>query len=117
MKYKQFEIWLADLNPKFGTEAGKTRPVLIIQSDLLNKVHPSTIICPITTNIKDNVSILRVNMKKGEGGMKQQSSIMIDQVRAIDNKRFIKKAGSLPPVLRKKVLENIKIVLEIKDSY
>lgn len=114
MKYKQSEIWLADLNPRFGSEAGKTRPVLIIQSDLLNKVHPSTIICPITTNVKKNVSILRVNIRKGEGGMKKQSSIMIDQVRAIDNKRFIKKMGILSPVLREKVLENIKIVLEIK---
>ena len=114
MKYKQFEIWLADLNPRFGSEAGKTQPVLIIQSDLLNKVHPSTIICPITTNVKKNVSILRVNIRKGEGGMKKQSSIMIDQVRAIDNKRFIKKMGTLSPVLREKVLENIKIVLEIK---
>ncbi len=111
MKYKQFEIWLADLNPKFGTEAGKTRPVLIIQSNLLNKVHPSTIICPITTNVKENVSILRVNMKKGEGGMKKQSSVMIDQLRAIDSKRFVKKIGSLSPVLSKKVLENIEIVL------
>jgi len=113
MKYKQFEIWLADLNPRFGTEAGKTRPVLIIQSDLLNKVHPSTIICPITTNVKKNVSILRVNMKKGEGGMKKQSAIMIDQLRAIDNKRFVKKTGSLSADLRKKVEENIKIILEI----
>ena len=113
MKYKQFEVWLADLNPKFGTEAGKIRPVLIIQSDLLNKVHPSTIICPITTNVKKNVSILRVNLKKGEGGMKKQSSIMIDQLRAIDNRRFVKKTGNLSPDLREKVLENIKIVLEI----
>lgn len=113
MKYKQFEVWLADLNPKFGTEAGKTRPVLIIQSDLLNKVHPSTIICPITTNVKKNVNILRVNMEKGEGGMKKQSSIMIDQLRAIDNRRFVKRTGSLSPDLRKKVLENIKIILEI----
>ena len=37
MKIKQFEIWLADLNPEFGTEAGKTRPVVIVQTDLLNK--------------------------------------------------------------------------------
>ena len=113
MKYKQFEVWLADLNPRFGTEAGKTRPVLIIQSDLLNKVHPSTIICPITTNVKRNVSILRVNMKKGEGGMRKQSSIMIDQIRAIDNRRFVKKTGNLSSGVKKKVLENIKIVLEI----
>ena len=39
MKIKQYEIWLADLNPTRGTELGKTRPVVIIQTDLLNEVH------------------------------------------------------------------------------
>ena len=51
MKPKQYEIWIADLNPHFGTETGKTRPVAIVQTDLLNKFHPSTIICPVTTNV------------------------------------------------------------------
>jgi mRNA interferase MazF len=37
MKIKQYELWIADLNPKFGTEAGKTRPVVILQTDLLNR--------------------------------------------------------------------------------
>ena len=115
MKYKQFEIWLADLNPKFGTETGKTRPVLIIQSNILNKIHPSTIVCPITTNVKQGVSILRVNMKKGEGKIKKESAIMIDQIRAIDNKRFVKKVGDLPNYLQEKVIENIQIILEITD--
>ncbi|MDQ6901963.1 MAG: type II toxin-antitoxin system PemK/MazF family toxin, partial [Bacteroidota bacterium] len=45
MKYKQFDIWLADLNLTVGTEPGKTRPVVIIQTDLLNETHLSTIIC------------------------------------------------------------------------
>ena len=113
MKYKQYEIWLADLNPRFGTEAGKTRPVLIVQSNILNKIHPSSIICPITTNVKKGVSILRVNLEKGASGLKKESAIMIDQVRAIDNKRFIKKIGKLPDQLEKKVAENLKIVLDI----
>ena len=53
MKIRQFEIWIADLNPKSGTESGKTRPVLIIQTNLLNQVpHPSTFICSITTHVK-----------------------------------------------------------------
>jgi mRNA interferase MazF len=113
MKYKQFEIWLADLNPRFGTETGKTRPVLIVQSDLLNMVHPSTIICPITSNIKRGARILRVNLKKGEGGLKNESAIMIDQIRAIDNKRFVKKIGNFPKSLEHSVINNIKIVLDI----
>jgi len=53
MPIKQFEIWIADLNPQIGTKPGKTRPVLTFQTNLLNKIPlPSTIICPITANIK-----------------------------------------------------------------
>ncbi len=113
MKYKQFELWLADLNPRFGTEAGKTRPVLIVQSDLLNKIHPSSIICPITTNVKKGVSILRVNLKSGEGGLNKNSAIMIDQVRAIDNKRLIKKLGDLPKSFQSQVKENLMIMMDL----
>ncbi|WP_462282126.1 type II toxin-antitoxin system PemK/MazF family toxin, partial [Salinivirga cyanobacteriivorans] len=33
MQIRQFEIWVADLNPQIGTEPGKTRPVLTIQTN------------------------------------------------------------------------------------
>ncbi|RLD88235.1 MAG: type II toxin-antitoxin system PemK/MazF family toxin, partial [Bacteroidetes bacterium] len=47
MEIRQYDIWLADLNPRLGTEPGKTRPVLVVQTNLLNQVfHPSTLICP-----------------------------------------------------------------------
>ena len=114
MKFRQFDICLADLNASFGTESGKMRPVLIVQSDMLNKVHPSTIICPITTNIKKNVTILRVNILKGSGGLKKESAVMVDQARAIDNKRLIRKVGELPTSLRNSVTENLKIILDLE---
>ena len=113
MKCKQFEVWLADLNPRFGTEPGKTRPVLVVQSDLLNKAHPSTLICPITSNVKRGVTILRVAIDKAAGGLKKESAVMIDQVRAIDNKRLVKKIGNLPKELENKVKENLKIVMDL----
>ena len=97
MQIRQFEIWLADLNPQIGTEAGKTRPVLTIQTNLLNKLpHPSTIVCPITTNVKKDADILRVHLSKGMANLKQDCDIMIEQMRAIDNKRLIKKIGNNP---------------------
>ena len=113
MKIEQFEIWTADLNPEIGTEPGKIRPVLIIQTDLLNPIHPSTIICPITTNVVRSSTILRVHIKKGTANVQKPSDLMIDQIRAIDNKRLIKKIGELPAEIRMKVVENIKIVLDI----
>jgi len=114
MQVKRFEIWLADLNPQIGTEPGKTRPVLVVQTNLLNKIpHPSTIICPLTTNIQKESEILRVHIKKGTSSLKENCDIMIDQVRSIDNKRLIRKLGELPESLSNKVIENLAVILDI----
>jgi len=113
MKIKQFEIWIADLNPRMGTETGKIRPVLIVQTDLLNSDHPSTIICPITTNVQDDSEILRVHLRKGMAKLKEDCDIMIDQIRSIDNKRLQKKIGSIPEDLEVRVKHNLKIILDI----
>ncbi len=113
MKIKQFEIWIADLSPRVGTETGKIRLVIIVQTDLLNKEHPSTVICPITTNVKPDSEILRVHLKKSTFGLKEDCDIMIDQVRTIDNKRFVKKVGEVDNDTADKVRENLKIVLDL----
>ena len=39
--------------------------------------------------------------------------IIIDQIRAIDNKRLIKKVGDLPVRLIENITENIKIVMDL----
>ncbi|NLD46627.1 MAG: type II toxin-antitoxin system PemK/MazF family toxin, partial [Clostridiaceae bacterium] len=109
------EIWVADLNPQVGTEPVKTRPVLVIQTDLLNKIpHPSTIICPITTKVEKDADILRVHLKKGMANLNENCDIMIDQIRAIDNTRLIKKIGNIPSAIIDKVKENMMITLDLE---
>lgn len=115
MLIKQFEIWIADLNPQIGTETGKTRPVLAVQTNLLNKIpHPSTIVCPMTTKVNKDSEILRVHVKKGTANLHQACDIMIDQIRAIDNQRLTKRIGVLPDELIDLVKENIQIVLDLE---
>mgnify|MGYP001245978881 CR=1 FL=1 len=115
MLIKQFEVWIADLSPQIGSEPGKTRPVLIIQTNLLNRIpHPSTIICPITTNIEKGSDILRVHLTKGMANLLENCDIMIDQIRAIDNKRLQKRIGSIPLHLIEIVKENIAIILDLE---
>lgn len=111
MKINQYDIWLADLNPSRGTEPGKTRPVVVIQTDLLNDTHPSTIICPISTNVLLEVEILRVHLNKHQ--LDKLSDVLVDQIRAIDNKRLINKLGELTKVQREKLKENLRIVLDV----
>jgi len=111
MKIKQFDIWLADLNPSRGTESGKTRPVVIIQTDLLNDSHLSTIICPITTNIQPEIELLRVHLKKNQ--LDKPSDILVDQIRAIDNKRLLQKIGQLNASQIQTIKRNIRVVLDL----
>ncbi|WP_341788117.1 MULTISPECIES: type II toxin-antitoxin system PemK/MazF family toxin [unclassified Rickettsia] len=89
LKINLGEIWLADLNPKVGSEPGKTRPVLIIQDQvLLDASHPSTLIIPLTTNLIDDAFPLRIRIK-AHNKLEKDSDLLIDQIRSIDNKRLI----------------------------
>ena len=86
---KRGEIWLADLNPPRGTEPGKTRPVIIVQAQaLLDAEHPSTLVVPLTTRLVDAAEPLRIRIR-ASGSLKKDSDALIDQVRAIDNRRLI----------------------------
>jgi mRNA interferase MazF len=111
MKIRKFHVYLADLNPRMGTEPGKTRPVVVLQTDLLNDEHYSTVICPVTTNVIKESSILRIHLNANECGLKKNSDILVDQIRAIDNRRFIKELGVLSPLHQEQLVRNIKIVL------
>ena len=111
MKIKQFEIWLANLNPAKGTEPGKVRPVVIVQTDLLNESHPSLIICPITTNVLTESELLRVHLNECQ--LEVLSDILVDQIRAIDKKRLISKLGELTSRQADRLCENIKMILDL----
>lgn len=89
-KIKHGEVWLANLNPGKGVEPGKTRPVLVVQAQpLLDVQHPSTLIIPLTTQLIDDAYPLRVRVQ-AKNKLEKDSDLLIDQVRAIDNKRLIK---------------------------
>jgi mRNA interferase MazF len=109
-------VYLADLNPRFGTEPGKVRPVVVVQTDALNPYHLSTLICPLTTQVIGVQTPLRVSIPQGVTGLTAISDILVDQIKAIDNQRFRKELGALPDPylaeLRKKLLQILDFVEE-----
>jgi mRNA interferase MazF len=111
MRITQFDIWLADMWPAKGTEPGKIRPVVIVQNDALNRVHSSTLVCPITSKVIPAGFPLRIHIPEGQ--LDQPSDIMVDQVRAIDNRRFIKHLGKLTLAQAKQLKENLKLVMDL----
>ena len=84
------EVWIANLSPRRGTEPGKTRPVLIVQAQsLIDAGHTSTLIVPLTTNLIDDAEPLRVRVH-AQSSLRRNSDLLIDQLRAIDNRFLIK---------------------------
>ncbi len=114
---KRGEIWLADLNPGRGTEPGKTRPVLIVQAQaLLDAEHPSTLVIPMTTRLVEAAEPLRVRIR-ASGGLRKESDALIDQVRAIDNRRLVQGPLSrLQPPQIDAVAEALLEVFDLADS-
>lgn len=113
MKIRRGTLYLADLSPRAGTEAGKTRPVVVVQTDLLNEaLHPSTWVLPCTTRlVGDNV--LRVVLPKRLAGNTETCEVMIDQSRAIDNRRFVRALKPLPRMILREIEEKLRRLAEL----
>lgn len=111
------EIWVADLNPRRGTEPGKTRPVLIVQAQaLLDAGHPSTLVAPLTTSLVENADPLRIRIA-ATGGLQRDSDALIDQLRAIDNRRLIRgPLARLAPRVMRQVGQALRDVLDLADD-
>lgn len=88
MACKRGAIYLANFNPSKGTEPGKIRPCIVMQSDLLNEAgHPSTTVLPLTTQLIEDAAPLRYRVV-ARIGLESDSDIMLDQTRTIDNRRI-----------------------------
>lgn len=107
------EVWLANLNPGRGTEPGKMRPVLVVQGQsLLDAGHPSTLIVPLTTNLMDDADPLRLRVQ-AQGQLEHDSDLLIDQLRAIDNRRL--STGPLARLSSKDMLLVYRAIIEVLE--
>ena len=107
------EVWLADLNPRRGTEPGKTRPVLVVQSQaLLDADHRSTLVVPLTTKLVDDAAPLRIRVRACDR-LDSDSDLLVDQLRAIDNRRLIN--GPLARLDKSQMAAAGAAILEVLD--
>jgi mRNA interferase MazF len=88
MAFRRGGVYLANFNPSKGTEPGKIRPCIVMQSNLLNNAgHLSTTILPLTTQLIENAAPLRYRLTSRDG-LEFDSDVMLDQTRTIDNRRI-----------------------------
>jgi len=110
---KKGDIYIADLSGSKGSEQAGIRPVLIIQSDKINKYTQTVVAIPITTNLRRVLIPGCVLLRQGEGGLLQDSVALCYQIRALAKSRLQNRIGSLSAVVLKQVEEAIKTIFEI----
>jgi mRNA interferase MazF len=88
---RQGEVWWVNLDPSVGREITKKRPCLVVSPDDMNAYLGTVIAAPITSTVRDWPSRVTVLLQR------QQSSIALDQMRAVDLSRLIKKMTTIDP--------------------
>jgi len=110
---KRGEIFLVNFDPTIGAEAKKTRPALVVSNDINNAHSPIVSISPITSNVK-RVYSFEVEIPPKTGGVRTRSKVMVNQTRAVDKIRLIRKLGYLPNEIMVNVNQALKLHYDLE---
>src|SRR5277367_1004626 len=104
------EIYFANLDPSGGSEQGGSRPVVIVSRDALNHNAPIVIVAPLTS--RENRRRLyptHVELHPADTGLKKDSVVLCEQVRAISKNRLTKRVGAVSAAKMVLVGDTLKI--------
>jgi mRNA interferase MazF len=115
MTYSRWQIWLAQLDPVVGSEQGKTRPVIIISDDDVNKVLSIVNVLPLTSRKAGRMIYPNeVLVIGGNFGLQNESIVLCQQIRTLDKKRFFKHDGTINDIsLQEQIVTALKFQLAI----
>jgi mRNA interferase MazF len=110
---RQGDIFWLDLGDPVGSEPAYRRPFVVIQNDVFNQSRIHTVIlCAITTNMKRAEAPGNILLEVGEGGLQQQSVVLVSQVFTVDKSQVEEYIGSLSQRRVHQILDGILLVLE-----
>ena len=102
MVIKQYDVFLISLDPTVGHEIKKARPCVIVSPDEMNKYISTVIIAPMTTQSHLYPTRIPIKFKRMDGW------VVLDQIRTVDKKRFIKRLGRVD----RKTINEIKSIIK-----
>ena len=90
IEVERYGIYLAALDPARGAEIAKTRPVVVVSRDEMNRYLDTIVVCPLTTKLhrrwRSRIQVTRVRRK---------AEIAVDQIRTIRKGRLDKRLDHL----------------------
>ena len=107
------EVFLVNFDPTLGAEAKKTRPAVVVSNDINNAHSPIVSIAPITSNVT-RIYSFEVEIPPGTAGLRARSKVMVNQTRAVDKIRLMKRLGQLPEQIMKEVNRALKLHYDLE---
>ena len=101
MVIERFHIFLVRLDPATGAETAKTRPCVVVSPDELNRAIATVIIAPMTTVRRGWPTRIEVAFQNKTG------EIALDQIRAVDKSRLVKRLGKLDAATADLVIDTL----------
>ena len=114
---KRGEIWLVGLNPTRGQEIQKTRPAIIVSSDLFNSIS-LRIAIPVTSwqsKFQNQPFMIKI-IADSRNGLDQDSAGNVLQVRSLSTKRFVKKLGQTTSAILQELLIGLAICTDYPEN-
>ncbi|PPK63859.1 transcriptional modulator of MazE/toxin MazF [Methylobacter tundripaludum] len=96
MVVKRFDVYLIELDPVIGSEIKKTRPCVIVSPNEMNCLK-TVLIAPMTTKGFHAPSRVELQFQDKTG------LVLLDQLRAVDKSRLVKKLGTIDAKAQKKI--------------
>ncbi len=111
---KRADVYLASLDPTEDSEQAGVRPVVIVSRDAINRASPVVIVVPCTSwTAGRRVYPSQVVVEAPEGGLRSDSILLGEQVRAISKRRLGSRLGTLSPVMMRRLERALLIAMDL----
>ena len=101
MVIKRFDVLLVNLDQTIGSEIKKARPCVVISPDEANVHLRTVIVAPMTTRGRAYPTRVACRFKGKQG------QIVLDQIRATDKQRAIRKLGRVSSETQSRILSSL----------
>ena len=105
------DVWLVSLDPSMGHEVRKTRPAVVVTSDIYNRHNWVVVVMPLTSH--ETAEYDQVLIESPEGGLDSSSVTLPDQIRAVDRRRLVKRLGRVSKSTLRRIDRSLRIVLDL----
>jgi len=105
---KRGEVWWVRLDPSLGSEIRKTRPCLVLSTDLVNRHRRTVVVIPLSTSPEASPPLLVPVVCAGRSAV-----AVVDQIRAIAKERLVTRLDFVSTDQLCAVEEGLRQILEL----